>query len=152
MSETTEFDPPIFRLFVPGEPSPGGSKRAIPKKNGKIAIIDDAKNNRDWKATVRDFATQAWGDQPLLDGALSVVATFYTLRPKGHYGAKGLKPSAPPFPLKKPDATKLFRAAEDALTGVVWRDDCLITDQNVRKRYGDKPGVAIEIRYTKGPT
>ena len=32
--------------------------------------------------------------------------------------------------------TKLVRAVEDALTGLVWRDDAQVVVQTVRKRYG----------------
>lgn len=139
------FDPLLFSIFIPGKPAPGGSKRAIPTKKGKIAVVDDAKGNRDWKSRVADQARIAWGDKPLLDQPIVVRATFFVLRPKGHFGVKGLKPSAPEFPTTKPDLTKLFRATEDALTGVVWRDDPLIVEQHIRKAYGEKPGVYLLI-------
>jgi Holliday junction resolvase RusA-like endonuclease len=85
-------------------------------------------------------------------GPLSVNVTFYLRRPDGHYGtgrnAGQLKTSAPAYPTSKPDATKLWRSTEDAMTGVVFRDDSQIVQQSVGKRYCDgdqKPGALIEI-------
>jgi Holliday junction resolvase RusA-like endonuclease len=39
----------------------------------------------------------------------------------------------------------LWRAAEDALTGIVWADDAQITDQRVQKCYSTMPGVSITV-------
>lgn len=41
---------------------------------------------------------------------------------------------------------KLARAAEDALTGILWRDDAQICDEVIRKRYGEPARVEIEVR------
>ena len=40
-------------------------------------------------------------------------------------------------------ATKLIRAVEDALTGIVWRDDAQVAVQKVAKVYGDEPQGAV---------
>lgn len=45
----------------------------------------------------------------------------------------------------KPDATKLWRSTEDALTGIAWRDDAQISVQVVEKRYGSQSGALIQI-------
>jgi Holliday junction resolvase RusA-like endonuclease len=139
----------VFRLelWVPGKPAPGGSKRAfVNKHTGRVAVVDDAKNNSSWRATVRDFAAREWGDRDLIQGPIRAEVIFREMRAASHYGARGrIKPSAPPLPQKKPDATKLWRAAEDALTGVLWRDDVQVADQRVRKVYGPKPGMLVRL-------
>jgi crossover junction endodeoxyribonuclease RusA len=62
-------------------------------------------------------------------------------RPKGHYGSGKneltVKNSAPKYPDKKPDCTKLLRALEDALTGILWIDDSQVVRQVVGKSYAD---------------
>src|SRR5437867_2655341 len=81
--------------------------------------------------------SRAMTARPLIDDAVSLDVTFYRPRPKNHYGSKGLRPSAPDYPTTKPDRGKTLRAVEDALTGVVWRDDAQVCDGPVRKRYGE---------------
>ena len=127
---------------VHGVAAPAGSKRGF-VKGGRVVITDDSKRSRPWKAQVADAAAAAMETQgPLFEGALlvgplSLRITFFLPRPKGHIGARGVKPSAPPYPAVKPDVSKLVRAVEDALTGVVWRDDAQVVAQFARKLYGE---------------
>ncbi len=136
-------------FFCPGVAAPGGSKAAFRSQTGRIVVKDDCKRNKSWRQTVALFAFQAMkGRLPLAD-PLKVVVSFVMPRPDGHFGtgrnAGSVKASAPAHPTVRPDATKLWRAAEDALTGVVWRDDSQIVEQTVCKSYGDQPGVTVEV-------
>ena len=150
----------IVSFFVPGLPRPGGSKTAtlirrkggeIVMKNGRplITTRDDAKGNKEWKAQVAYFANTHYQGQPL-DCPLAIEVTFVMPRLKGHFGsgknANVLKANAPAFHTVKPDCTKLLRAAEDALTGILWRDDAAISLQIVRKVFGDRTGMHITVR------
>lgn len=84
----------------------------------------------------------------MFQGPLSVMFTFVMPRPNGHFGTKGLKPSAPDHPTTKPDALKLCRSTEDALTGVVWNDDSQTVQLDIEKRYaavGEAPGARIVV-------
>lgn len=139
-----------INFFVPGIPRPGGSKRAFFRPGMKYpAITDDCAGNRDWKATVKDFATRAHSGPPL-EGPLRLCIVFRVLRPKGHFGAKGLRPSAPIYPTVKPDVTKLLRSTEDACTGVLWRDDAQVVEQTASKVYSDTTGADITITALLG--
>ena len=80
-----------------------------------------------------------------MTGALRVSFTFYRPRPKGHFGAKGVRPSAPRYPTTKPDVLKLARAVEDALTGVLWRDDAQIVAESIYKDYGEPARVVVTV-------
>jgi crossover junction endodeoxyribonuclease RusA len=73
----------------------------------------------------------------LLTGPCRLVVVFYFPRPKSHYGARGLKPSAPGWVTRTPDLDKLVRAVGDSLTGVCVRDDSLIVELVAMKRYAD---------------
>lgn len=137
-------------IRVPGIPQPGGSKRAFRNPHtGGIVVLDDNRKAAGWKERVALAARQAYAGEPLTC-PLRVDVTFWAMRPRGHYGsgrnAERVKPSAPLMPATKPDATKLWRSTEDALTGIVWRDDAQIVTQVVRKRYGVGPGVEIQVR------
>lgn len=141
--------PAYVKFWVPGVPAPGGSKKAFRHAaTNRTVVIDDAKGNRAWRARVALFATEAMKGRTPFAGPIEAWATFRVVRPKGHYGtgrnAKRLRDAAPAYPTTRPDATKLWRAAEDACTGVVWFDDSQVVAQHVFKLWGDQPGVLIE--------
>lgn len=133
------------RFTVYGQPQPAGSKTAGRTKAGKMFVRDSAKGSAPWKRQVAQAAGEAMNGTGLLDGALQLVVNFIVPRPKGHYGARGLRPSAPVFPVVRPDTTKLVRAVEDACTGVVWRDDSQVVAQHAFKNYGEPARVEIEV-------
>jgi Holliday junction resolvase RusA-like endonuclease len=81
----------------------------------------------------------------LLDGPLALAVTFHVPRPKGHYGKRGLRPTAQVYPTTRPDVTKLLRAVEDACTGVVWRDDAQVVRQVAAKVYGEPARAEVEV-------
>lgn len=134
-------------ITVPGVPQPGGSKRAF-IVNGHAVVTDANPKAKPWKAAIQYAARQVYSG-PLLTGPLAVWMAFSLVRPKGHYGSgrnsDKLKPSAPREHTQKPDVLKLTRAAEDALTGVVWRDDCLIVSEHIHKWWGDSASTTIVI-------
>lgn len=136
-------------FFVPGIPKPGGSKRFVGLNAGGRAILVDAcKKNKDWRAVVAWYARKAHAGPPL-SGPLAVSVTFVMPRPKSHFctgrNAGALKPNATSLCVTRPDATKLWRAAEDALTGILWMDDAQICDQRVTKMYDYQPGMSILV-------
>jgi len=151
----------VLRFQVAGSPAPGGSKKAFvissgPQK-GRAVIVDASKKTKPWQATVSNAAYMAY-DGPILAGPVMLAATFLIARPKGHYGtgrnAGILKPSAPLFVLKKPDGTKLIRALEDSLTGVIWRDDCLVVVGQAKKRWAEQTeaaGAIVTVSAWMGP-
>jgi len=76
---------------------------------------------------------------PFADGALCVTIAFRLPRPKS-------KPKKFVLPTSKPDASKLARAAEDELTGIVWRDDAQVCKLVVTKVYATGiPGATITV-------
>lgn len=144
----------LFELFVPGVPRPAGSKKGFvtrSKATGKLRAIitDDCKRSRPWKSHVSAMVADAWRGSPL-DEPLELSIVFTMPRPASHYGTrKGVrypKPDAPHFHTIAPDATKLLRAAEDAMNGLLWTDDSRVVEQHVRKIYGDRPGAMIRVR------
>lgn len=136
----------MISLVFHGHPQPGGSKRAVGR--GKFtSIIDANPKAATWKESAAWQARQQYRGDPLT-GPLRVRFTFYRARPKGHFRtgrhSESLRPSAPRYPATKPDATKLVRALEDALTGVVWQDDARIVEQTAVKTWGI-PGALVEV-------
>lgn len=115
------------RFEVIGTPQQRGSKRPVRRgKGGSILLVDDNKKSKSWMGLVAEAAHEAWG-RDLLDGPLWLGAKFYFKRPGSHFRqgkyAGLLKPSAPEHHIQTPDVSKLMRALEDALTGIIWTDD-----------------------------
>jgi Holliday junction resolvase RusA-like endonuclease len=138
--------PDTISFFVAGLPSPGGSKKAFRHSStGKTIVLDmGGQRTKDWRASVAHVAS-AYYAGPLLDVPLIVTMTFVMPRPKGHYGKRGLLGRAPTHHTKAPDALKLARSTEDALTGVIWKDDATTVELRIAKVYGDRPGALIEV-------
>lgn len=130
---------------VYGVAQPAGSKTTGQRKDGTRFVRDSAKKGAPWRTLVAQVAGEAMNGRGVLDGPLELVVTFCVPRPKGHYGARGLRPSAPTFPAVRPDVTKLLRAVEDAITGVVWRDDAQVVSQHAVKMYAESACVEVSV-------
>jgi len=138
-------------FFVPGLPAPGGSKRGFynAKLNRTLLVEANPEKNRNWRAAVALAASEAMAGHELFSGPLLVTMTFRMPRPKTHFNGKGcLKKSAPRWHTSKPDVTKLIRSTEDAMTGVIWKDDAQVAWSDAYKLYADTQAGA-EIRVSQ---
>jgi Holliday junction resolvase RusA-like endonuclease len=136
----------MIAFTVYGTPAPAGSKRGFyNKKAGRVIVTDDSARSRPWKAQVADAAAETMNGGELLRGPMFLGCEFYFPRPKGHYGKRGLRPSAPAIPTVKPDLLKLARAVEDALSGVVYVDDAQIAREILDKFYGEPARVEVRL-------
>lgn len=131
----------LISFTVLGIAAPQGSMRAfVGKKTGRAFMTSDNKRTMPWRQDVAACAERACAVAPKLwpiTGACEMQVVFCLPRPMGHHGKKGLRKSAPPFPEKKPDLSKLIRAVEDALTGIVYDDDARIVRHDAKKTYAD---------------
>lgn len=98
-----------------------------------------------WREAVRAEAQRAASGVPF-EGAVRVSVKFLLGRPRGHTGARGLRPSAPRFPVARPDLDKLLRSTLDGLTmgGLIGDDSQVVTVLAV-KEYADGVPVGAEI-------
>jgi len=142
-----------LEFFVPGTARPAGSKGAFKHpQTGKIIVTHANAKTKDWMDSVKWFAMNATNRMVPWMEPVRLSLTFIKPRPQNHYGSgrnEGvLKSSAPQHATTVPDLTKLTRAVEDALTGIVWRDDAQVVQQVTQKRYcrgEEKPGVYVTI-------
>lgn len=129
-------------LEVLGSPAPKGSARAM-MIAGHARLVPSGSNVnrnrlRSWDTAVREAAREAVGSctsPPFVGVPLRITIVFRLARPSGHWGKGGLRPSAPPYPITKPDVSKLVRATEDSLIGVVFDDDSRVVSLFVEKNY-----------------
>lgn len=132
----------VFRFEVVGSPAPKGSSRAI--NRGGFAILVPSGSNvnranlRSWDQAVKLAAREAVGPvevPPFVAVAVRLTVVYRVRRPSTHWGKKGLKPSAPAFPIVKPDMDKYTRATCDSLKGIVYDDDARIVERRELKIY-----------------
>ena len=142
-----------FSFFVPGIPGTAGSKKFVghAKATGRAILIDDSGiKGRNWRLAVQwacKGMMEALDVSPFARGVpLLLEIDFQLPRIKGHFNSKGqLRPTAPFWNTVKPDATKMLRAAEDALKDILWHDDGQIASQRITKAYSDRPGAQITV-------
>lgn len=146
---------PIEIYFhIPGKPATAGSKRGIPfhKKDGRLGVrlLHACERFESWRVDVQTIASRSLPDDfTLHEGAVKLAMHYYTPRPKSHYrtgkNAGMLRDGMPYRPIGKPDLTKILRALEDSLTGVVWRDDSQVVAHDTCKRYGSPERLEVFI-------
>ena len=142
----------MIDITIHGKAIPQGSKRSMTfQRGGKTMsrVINDNPNLSDWRQQIASVAAEAMQGQEVAAGSVSLVVTFFRQRPKSHYGtgrnAGKLKASAPLLPTTRPDSLKLARAVEDALTGIVYRDDSQICDHLIYKRWSESDRVHVSV-------
>jgi Holliday junction resolvase RusA-like endonuclease len=142
-------------IVVYGVPGPQGSKRHV----GGGVMIESSKKVKPWRQDVKAAALEAVAGRPLLDGPL-MASMVFTIReqpaskpawwPSGVRWSKSMRWR----PASTPDLSKLLRATEDALTGVIWKDDARVVGYaRLEKFYCghpatdvlDRPGAVIRV-------
>jgi len=145
----------VFSFQIIGVAKPAGSKQAFITKEKKAVVVDASGTaGRQWRALVQDAALQRLKEDniapPLfpVGTPIMLAITYYLPRPKSHFNSRGeLKAQAPKYHCSKPDALKLTRAIEDALTGICWHDDGQIAAEVIIKRYTNGvPFVEVTVR------
>lgn len=147
----------VLRIVAYGTPGPQGSKTFKGRsKTGKAIMIESSKKVKPWREDVEAAARLALNDLPRelrrafpLDGPIAGRFVFTLAKPA----------SAPKrtrtWPIRYPDASKLLRSTEDALTKAgVWQDDARLVElDRLAKVFPgedpealDRPGVLIELR------
>lgn len=136
-------------LVIYGEPVPQGRPKVA--RIGNRVVAYDPPKSRKYKDLVKLWATtqlKKLGDFKPLEEAVCVEIVFYLpippswpkhKRQDAEYGVMR--------PTKKPDIDNLYKGLIDALTGIVWKDDSIITDASIKKRYtADTSRTEITIR------
>lgn len=122
---------------VRGIPVPQGSAKPF-IAGGRALLATKSAPLMAWRTAIATAAATAMGDEPTMTGAAVVEATFLLSRPAS-------APRRVTVPAVRPDLDKLARALLDGITGVVVKDDSLVVDLIVRKRYGERPGVEVSV-------
>jgi Holliday junction resolvase RusA-like endonuclease len=130
----------VFALFIACEPRGKGRHRTT--KGGRS--YPDPKTVRA-EEYVKMAVSQAWKGAPM-DEPLAVRIIAYSLKSKS-------KSKKVLYPTGKPDWDNQGKLICDSLNGVLWRDDAIIVDGGLKKRYchpgRPQPGFLLEV-FTLG--
>lgn len=136
-----------LKFEVPGSPI-GQGRPKFSTINGRAKAYDPEKS-RNYKAYVKLLATQAMKEQrfTMIDGpcCLDIIACFEVPKSK----SKKFRQAAlegRELPTKKPDLSNIVKGIEDALNGLVYRDDAHLVALCVSKYYSEVPRVEVVVR------
>lgn len=137
-----------IHVTVGGEAAPFRKKTmSWQAKDGRFGThAYDDKKYAGWKDAARYAAGKAMGERPPLDCPLKFTLKVYfqiaesvSLKKRDQMIAGLIRP------VKTPDCDNLMKAAGDAMTGIVIRDDKFIVEANIQKFYSDRPRVEITV-------
>lgn len=142
-----------MEIVIYGEPIPQGRPRFT-----KTGHTYDPQRSRNYKQLVRFWVTQHLkkidGFKPY-ENALCVDLTFYLGIPTSWSKQKRIQASQGvirPIGKRLGDADNLCKGVLDACTGLLWVDDCIITDISARKRYtADLARVVLKVTEKNEP-
>jgi Holliday junction resolvase RusA-like endonuclease len=143
----------VFSVY--GVAQPKGNMRAFQGKGMKFPVLTDSNRSvKSWSQLVAQGASEAIQQLPeaeraVMAGAVRLSCVFFMPRPK-----KYTRPKHANVPcLTMPDWDKLSRAVGDALSKVLYRDDCQIVEAVIGKYYAglhDAPHIDVRVEPTAG--
>ena len=113
-----------------------------------IEPVAQARPTAVFKKQLRALAIEMYHDAPV-EGEIYLKVAFYrkiqkSISKKEH----DRRASGAHRPIVKADLSNYLKSFEDALNGVLWKDDAMIVHEEIDKYYSDKPRIEVEI-YAK---
>lgn len=134
----------LVAFDIPGPPMGKGRHRSF-EQGGKTIHVADRKTES-YEGQVKWFARLAMGKAGIhvpLDEPLWLNVTAFFQPPKALDKKLAASPWMPAP--KKPDFDNIGKVIGDALNGILYRDDALIVDGRVIKRFDANPRVAVTV-------
>jgi len=133
-----------IEFTIPGEPVPQARPRA--SRQGNRVVMYDPPKSRNYKKYVELIARQ-YAPKKLYEGELEMEIKIYRPIPKSTTKKnRALKNAGIKRPIVKPDNSNYAKGIEDALNGIIYKDDSQIVDLKISKFYSDDPRVEVKIR------
>lgn len=134
----------MLSFIVPGAPQGKGRPRI--GKIGQHARMFTPAKTVAYEGLVAHAAQLAMAGRTLIESAVGCNVFIDCPIPASWSGKKQRQALAGEvLPTSKPDADNVVKAIFDGLNGVVWRDDVLVVDLRVRKRFAAVPCVRVEL-------
>jgi len=134
----------LLHLTIPGVPIAKGRPK-LTTQGGFARAYTPVKTRR-YEDQIRCEAYDVMAGREPLQEPVSVTVTAYVQPPKRLSSAKRIDACAGVLkPQTRPDVDNYAKAALDGCNAIVFRDDSLVTDLIVRKRYSETPRLVITI-------
>lgn len=135
----------MITFEVDGDPV--GKQRARHRRVGNFIQTYTPEKTRSYEKQIKDAAKQAMGITEPLETPISLYLYIRAPIPKSTT-KKALQGILGGLikPIKKPDASNVLKSVEDAMNGVVYKDDSQIVNLHVTKVYDKNPGVSICVK------
>ena len=136
-----------FMVTFKVDANPVGKQRARYAKRGNFVQAYTPDKTRNYESLIKEAAIEAMGSSEPLETPVTLYlyirAPIPKSLPKKRIEAclNGLEK-----PIKKPDASNVLKSVEDAMNGVVYKDDSQIVNIHVSKVYSSVSGVDICIK------
>lgn len=136
-------EPVTFSLA--GDPQGKGRARAF-LRGGHIGHYTPEKT-RSYEGMIRTAAMAAMGNKPPIDQPVEfVMRAIFSVPASWSQKKRAAALTGVLKPGKKPDLDNIAKAWNDAMNGVVYRDDSLIVKATFEKRYGPQALVVATVR------
>lgn len=134
----------MIAFTVPGAPQGKGRPR-VGKIGGHARMFTPAKTVA-YEGLIAHAAQVAMAGRPIFERACS-CAVFIDAPVPASWSQRKQRAAllGEVLPTTKPDTDNVVKAIFDGLNGVLWRDDVLVVDLRVRKRYAAVPCVRVEV-------
>ena len=135
----------MITFKVDGDPV--GKQRARYAKRGNFVQTYTPDKTRNYEALIKEAATQAMGSNEILETPVNLYLYIRAPIPKS-LPKKRLEAclNGSEKPIKKPDASNVLKSVEDAMNGVVYKDDSQIVNIHVTKVYSSQSGIDVCVK------
>ncbi len=136
-----------FMVTFKVDADPVGKQRARYAKRGNFVQTYTPDKTRNYESLIKEAAIEAMGSSEPLETPVTLYlyirAPIPKSLPKKRIEAclNGLEK-----PIKKPDASNVLKSVEDAMNGVIYKDDSQIVNIHVSKVYSSVSGVDVCIK------
>lgn len=136
-----------FMVTFKVDADPVGKQRARYAKRGNFVQTYTPDKTRNYESLIKEAAIEAMGSSEPLETPVTLYlyirAPIPKSLPKKRIEAclNGLEK-----PIKKPDASNVLKSVEDAMNGVVYKDDSQIVNIHVSKVYSSVSGIDVCIK------
>ena len=136
-----------FMVTFKVDANPVGKQRARYVKRGNFVQTYTPDKTRNYESLIKEAAIQAMGSSECLETPVNLYlyirAPIPKSLPKKRLEAclNGLEK-----PIKKPDASNVLKSVEDAMNGVVYKDDSQIVNIHVTKVYASVSGIDVCVK------
>lgn len=140
-----------YSFVVPGVPVAQGRPR-FSKANGFVVAYDPEKS-KNYKAIIAYIANLK-GPRIPLDCPVRLSLKIFLPIPKSFSKKKHAEAVAGEIrPTKKPDVSNVLKGVEDAIKGIIYRDDSQIVEYGIiGKWYSEKPRIEVRVEIIEENT